>query len=230
MFSFITDKVNAVYGCNHGCYHGNCWANQVALKLQKQGMKKYNMGFTPSFDEKALDKKFKAGHFVFISDMGDLFGDWVPALWIDKTINMVRCSPEAKFLFLTKNPIRYFDFNFPDNCVLGATIETNRYYEGFSKAPRTLDRYLCMRDLDFKHKFISIEPIMDFDLTEFYTWIVSIGPEMVAIGYANLGPNELPEPQLVDTERLISKLSSVGIRIFRKTIREAKKRWALYKK
>jgi len=40
-------------------------------------------------------------------------------------LKVVKETPKATFLFLTKNPARYLEFNFPNNVILGATIETN---------------------------------------------------------------------------------------------------------
>lgn len=42
----------------------------------------------------------------------------------------------------------------------------------------------------------------------------------VAVGYDNYG-NGFPEPQLSKTMQLIDKLESMGIKVYRKTLREA---------
>lgn len=139
--------------------------------------------------------------------MGDLFGDWVPRDWILKVIEATRNSPSSEFLFLTKNPGRYKEFVrlFPENIVLGATIETNRPHK-FSKAPSVTERARAMVELQHKRKFISIEPIMDFDLNIFGDMIEGVTPEQVAIGYDNYH-NHLPEPSLSKTMQLIERLS-----------------------
>jgi protein gp37 len=63
---------------------------------------------------------------VFVCSMGDLFGDWVDSSWIDKVLEEARHHPGHTFLFLTKNPGRYRDFEFPANCWLGATAVDDR--------------------------------------------------------------------------------------------------------
>jgi DNA repair photolyase len=217
MFHFINKKVNPVTGCPHGCVY--CWARRLAEGKLKD-VPRYQKGFISTFNEKELSKKFKKGDFVFIGDMGDTFASTIPNGWIEKVLTIPKNNPEAKFLFLTKNPVRYFDFDFPDNCVLGATIETNRFYENISKAPKTLERYLYLRDLRYPYKFVSIEPIMKFDLEEFLKWIIEIKPELVAIGYDNYS-SHLPEPSLAETNDLIIKLRMNRINIITKTIRQA---------
>jgi protein gp37 len=42
--------------------------------------------------------------------MGDLFGKWVPREWILKVTRAVCYNPNSYYLFLTKNPDRYFEF------------------------------------------------------------------------------------------------------------------------
>jgi hypothetical protein len=70
-------------------------------------------------------------------------------------------------------------------------------------------------------RFISIEPILDFDLDEFLEAIDDITPEFgVAIGYDNYN-HHLPEPTLEKTMALIKGLEDAGIKVYRKTLRKA---------
>ena len=163
---------------------------------------------------------------VFVSDMGDLWGDWVPDEWIRRVLNHVRRFPDTWFLFLTKNPQRYHDFldEIPGNAIPGATIETNRdeyFQEGgtprISRAPLPSSRYQAMRSLDWPLKFISIEPILDFDLDVFTGWIEEINPFMVYVGYDNYN-HRLPEPTLAKTMEFIRRLEDFTL-VIRKTIR-----------
>ena len=125
----------------------------------------------PKLVEKELKKKFH-DEFVFVSDMGDLFGEWVPSEWVVKVLTAVKQSPDSTFLFLTKNPRKYKDFVglLPCNVVLGVTLESNREYS-ISKAPSPFDRYRSMADIEFENKLVCVEPIMDFDLETFVQWI-----------------------------------------------------------
>ncbi|MCD6443814.1 hypothetical protein CW710_02285 [Candidatus Bathyarchaeota archaeon] len=54
---------------------------------------------------------------------------------------------------------------FPRNSLLGATIETNRDSSNISKALSPVERFEAMLELNHPHKFIVVEPILDFDLS-----------------------------------------------------------------
>lgn len=217
MFDNITETWNPVVGCLHNCTY--CWARRLA-ETKLRNIERYKDGFKPKLVEKELKRKFYK-ESVFAVDMGDLFGNWVPQEWIVKVINAIKQSPSSNFLFLTKNPKRYMEFLdlYPENVVLGATIETNRDYN-VSKCPTTCERYKYMRELPFKNKVISIEPIMDFDPEIFVQLLRDIGPVLVHVGYDNYN-NNLPEPSLSKTYQLIDQLR-VFTRVKTLTLRESK--------
>jgi len=176
-------------------------------------------------NESEFKKRFKRNEIVFVSDMGDLFGDFIPTTWILKVLERTRRFPDTWFLFLTKNPKRYHYFldHFPEKALLGATIETNldplySEYE-ISRAPKPSERYGAMAKLNWDFKFISIEPILEFELDGFVSWIREIKPRLVFIGYDNYN-NRLPEPTLSETLELIEKLKCTTL-VIEKTIRKA---------
>ena len=220
MFDKVSKTWNPITGCLHYCKY--CWARNFA-ETRLKFTEKYKKGFVPQIHEKEFKRGFNGG-FVFVSDMGDLFGDWVPREWILKVIEHIKKFPDTNFLFLTKNPKRYHEFidYFPENTILGATIETNRddLYRKYSisKAPLPSERYKAMKALDWPKKFVSIEPILDFDLKDLYTWIREIKPILVYVGYDNYGHN-LPEPDIKKTTSLITLLAKyTHVRV--KTLRE----------
>jgi protein gp37 len=85
----------------------------------------FPVGFEPTFYHERLDepKGVKKPSKIFVSDMGDLFGDWVPDYWIGNILEVIHECPQHTFLLLTKNPKRYLEFNFPDNAWPGTSIE-----------------------------------------------------------------------------------------------------------
>ena len=81
------------------------------VNTRLKNSEKYKDGFKPKLVEKELRRRFH-NQFVFVSDMGDLFGEWVPSEWIIEVIGAVKQSPDSTFLFLTKNPRRYRELSF----------------------------------------------------------------------------------------------------------------------
>jgi DNA repair photolyase len=198
------DTWNPITGCMYNCLY--CWARNYAKRLAAMNVEPYRThGFKPNFAEWRLKQKFPKGGFTFVSDMGEMWGEWVPREWILKVLNVLTVKPKTRFLFLTKNPRRYHEFLdiFTDNMLLGATIETNRSCK-ISRAPPQKERFEAMKKLDWKHKAVVIEPILDFD-PEFIDWIKEIKPEMVYVGYDNYN-NRLSEPQLSKTQTFVNQL------------------------
>ncbi|MEM2644410.1 MAG: DUF5131 family protein [Candidatus Bathyarchaeia archaeon] len=217
-FGEITDSWNPITGCLHMCSY--CWARNYAKRLASMGVEPYKThAFNPAFAEWRLKQRIPNGRFVFVSDMADMWGDWVPAEWIESVLRYVRSKPKVNFLFLTKNPKRYLEFEdkFSDNVMLGVTLETNRDYK-LTRAPPPRERYEAMTRLGWKWKAVVIEPILDFDV-EFIDWIYDISPEIVYVGYDNYR-NNLPEPKLEKTMILLEALENVTD-LRPKTIRKA---------
>jgi protein gp37 len=218
MFPFITETWNPLGGeCPHNCK--GCWAKAYINRLN---MPKYHGEYT--LDAKQINKKFKAGSFVFVCDMLDLFAANVPMVAIMTILKKISEQPEVTFLLLTKNPRHMWIYDLPKNVVAGATIETEfdprLYGFEYSKAPLTSDRIKAMIDLDHPRKFVSIEPIMDFSPGHFLESILAIKPEFVAIGFDNYNSG-LPEPESLEKVlEFIADLESNGIKVYRKTIRD----------
>jgi DNA repair photolyase len=216
MFNFITATWNPLGGeCLHKCSY--CWARQLASKNK---MDKYT-GKARLFD-KELHKHFKADDFVFVCDMTDLFGAWVPTEIIQAIFESISKSP-AKFLLLTKNPEKYRQLiatgvPIPLNCVLGCTVESD--VDHLSSGMQERARLMVMMELQLMGYpvMLSIEPIMDYS-TNFLYLIKDAKPDFVAIGYDNYN-NGLPEPYLAKTMGLIQALEQDGIKVYRKTLRE----------
>lgn len=206
MFKTITRTWNPVVGCYHDCVY--CWARRLA-EAKLKDTPRYKDGFVPKLIEKELDARFKSDEFVFVSDMGDLLGDWVDSSWIHQVLDTIAKWPETTFLLQTKNPSRFLDFVLPPNVYAGATIETDVWYPDISKAPQPFSRYRAMSKLPSDtRKFVSIEPIMDFALGSFLDWITNIKPDIIEVGADNYRHN-LPEPPWWKVERLLEGLRQV---------------------
>jgi DNA repair photolyase len=222
MFNIVTATWNPISGCLYNCNY--CWAKDLAVTKLKNA-KRYSKGFKPSLNESELNVRFVKGDLIFVSDMGDMFADFIPTEWIVKVLDHIRQFPEADFLFMTKNPKRYIELlpQIPEKAILGATIETNIdeivQTDKVSGAPLPSERYEAMKALDWDRKIVSIEPILDFELKTFIKWIEEINPFIVYVGYDNYC-HKLREPTLKQTTELLNKLPETSL-VIRKAIRPA---------
>jgi len=78
---------NPTTGCTKvsaGCT--NCYAETLALRLQKMGIKRYKNAFKLTLHEDALNLpfKWKETKKIFVNSMSDLFHKDVPDEFIDK--------------------------------------------------------------------------------------------------------------------------------------------------
>lgn len=188
---------NLFTGCNFNCSY--CWARKLA-----EGRLKYSYpnGFIPTTHPNRFSKRFKPDDFVFPISMGDI--SFAPSVVVDWIITTAKKYPDTKFLLCSKDPAIFKLVKFyQPNLYLGTTLESNRKYKG-TKAPLPYQRYMIMRDLSCQHKFLSLEPLMDFDL-EFIKWIEHINPEIVELGADNYH-NNLPEPNSEKTNALLNYL------------------------
>lgn len=166
--------------------------------------------------EKELEVPYRKGKTIFIENCNDLFA--APVSSADTLAILAHCClwPENTYVFQTKEPSGYsaFQHHFPPQTILGVTIETNRGTFKFSKAPDPHMRFVAMLG-DFvqqSRRFVTIEPIMDFDLDILSGWIKEIRPEFVNIGADSKG-HHLPEPPIEKVQTLISLLADAGIEI-----------------
>lgn len=215
MFNMVTEIWNPVTCCLHNCKY--CWARKLA-ETRLKNSRRYSNRFKPRLNREEFRRKFNGG-IIFVSDMGDLFGSFIPDEWIEAVLNHVRKYKNTTFLFLTKNPERYRDFEFLENSILGATIETDKdEIYNVSDAPKPSKRIKAMIELDWDAKFVSIESILDFS-PKFWKKIEKINPFMIYIGY-NYN-SKLSEPSPDKTLSLIKKLRDNGFLVLEKTIRRA---------
>jgi len=202
MYPWCDYTWNPIRGkCPHEC--GYCY------------MKKFKVGEL-RLDEKSLNDDLGKGNTIFVGSSTDMFADAVPTEWISRVLSRCNFRIGNTYLFQTKNPSRFFDFleSFPSGVILGTTIETNR--ESPSTAPDAMSRMIAMSAEPLKGftKFVSIEPVMDFDLPILSSWMYRIRPKFISIGADSKG-NNLTEP---DAEKLklfigeMQKLTEVKVK------------------
>ena len=162
--------------------------------------------------ESELKKGLGENKEVFVCGQNDLFEAGVPSLMIEAILrrNSER-SQSNRYMIQSKNPVRMIDFveSFPRNSFVGTTIETNRVelIRKHTDAPCVFGRMagLCAMSDHFP-VYVTIEPIMDFDVDEFVRVISMVNPKKVYIGADSKG-NGLEEPSEVKVVELVKQLS-----------------------
>lgn len=201
MYSFITHTWNPLAGeCPHGCIY--CSTN----KLKKYPAVKSKYSGEVRLEEKELKANLGKDYFIFVGAQNDLFAEGVSTSFIDWTLEY--CSRfDNKYLFQSKNPKRFADFDLPNKSVVCTTIETNRWYpEIMNHAPHPEERAEAMAEASKQYPtFVTIEPILDFDLDELLALIKQCNPKQVNIGADSKG-HHLPEPDRGKIIRLIKEL------------------------
>jgi protein gp37 len=197
LYDFISHTWNPVKGeCPYQCSY--CYVRRM---MERYGRKQNPL----HLDEKELKTDLGQHNFIFVCSGCDLFHPDVPDEWIMKVIGKTTVVwRDNTFLWHTKNPERAFDFLFPPNSVLCATIESNIPWPGISKAPQPFDRIDALKRWKGR-KMISVEPVTDFNVMTFSEMILSCEPEQVNIG-ADSGSNRLPEPSPEKLAALIEAL------------------------
>ena len=197
MYDFITHTWNTVKGeCPHRCSY--CY------------MKRWGKQPPLHFDEKELKTDLGKNNFIFVGSSCDMFAECIPYEWIVKTLEHCAQYSENKYFLQTKNPenLTYFLGNRAINFSICTTLETNIFYNRImNDCPPPQDRALAFAWANGGKKYITIEPIMDFDLFDFVEMIKGCNPMQVNIGAdSNPKRNRLPKPPKEKILALISEL------------------------
>jgi protein gp37/ParB-like chromosome segregation protein Spo0J len=188
----------------NGVVSHNCYARNLTKRFPDN----FPYGFEPHFWEERLGapknsplpKSEAIGdRNVFVCSMADLFGEWVPQEWIDKILDKVKENPQWNFLFLTKNPKRLINQNWPENCWVGTTADTQKRFE---------NAIINLEELDKSENrppviFISFEPLLEEIFLDKYDlscveWII-IG------GQSSAGDSPEFQPEWKWVEKILIK-------------------------
>ncbi len=184
--------------CPHDCVY--CFVKRYYIKAE-YGYKQPEL----HLDERELKTDLGQGNYIFVGSSCDMWADDILEWWIDKVLGHCHSYPNNKYLFQTKNPQGFHGgFVFPNDTILGITLETNRPTNGVSRAPSPVSRVMAFATLNYP-KMVSIEPIMKLDVDVMVDWIKEIAPEFVSIG-ADSKEHYLPEPTGDKIEALIEGL------------------------
>lgn len=196
---------NPITGCLKGCEY--CYARRLANgRLKSRYLQNLNIAlphekeafgntFYPRFwPDRMFDIPIKCyepnKHLgIFVCDMGELFGSWIPKEWTLRVFTRIRALNWHRFYLLTKQPQNLIKFSpFPDNCWVGVSATD---FDMFGLAIHYLSK------IEAKVKYISFEPLLGridinpFPPEKYYKWV-----NWVIVG-AQTKPHKAPELEWV---------------------------------
>lgn len=209
MYDFITHTWNPIVGrCPHDCKY--CYA------IYKYGQ---NLSDKIKLKEECFKDRFGTGNYIFVGSGIDIFAKDIPDEWISRILDFCYNNSTDlfgttnRFLFQSKNPSRilqYIDHPVFQSSVVCTTIETNRYYPAImNNSPAVEERTKAMSIIAASgiSTYLTIEPIMDFDLKELLLLIDMCRPIQINIGANTFLNKRLPEPSPNQLQQLIKALS-----------------------
>ena len=208
---------NPFSGCRFGCIYCEPSFQRQAKRQKRTCQQCYE--YVPHYHLERLTR-IPSAKIVFVCGNGDLsFCDPAYTRRIIASIKAHnRRCPYKTYYFQSKRPEYFNQFlgELPGNIVILTTLETNRDqgYGEVSKAPVQSVRYEQFLALDWPRNVLTIEPVMDFDLDVFTSWITALRPEYVWLGFnSKPGAVTLPEPSKDNFERLHDYLITKGIEV-----------------
>lgn len=122
----------------------------------------YPFGFAPTLHKYRMDypEKLKMGNNIFVGAMSDIFGEWVPDVWLDEIFSVCIQHHIHNYLFLTKNPERYTKYAVPnvENIWYGTSITRKIEMNRIKSLPA---------GAGYKN-FVSMEPLLEYLNPEYY--------------------------------------------------------------
>jgi hypothetical protein len=198
MYYFINFTWNTIKGqCKHNCSY--CfmkrWGEQKPVRLD--------------YDELKTD--LGEGNFIFVGSSCDMFANDIPMEWTRHTLEKCHQHSGNKYFFQSKDTgsMSYFEDSLEAMAAsVCTTIETNYFYEGImGKCPPPKTRAFWFgKGFGRCDKYVTVEPIMDFDLKPMVELIKSCEPLQVNIGANTSGKVKLPEPSKSKILDLIGEL------------------------
>ena len=217
MYDWVTHTHNHLAGaCPHRCTY--CSTQDMARRFP---VMRDRYSGPPRLIEESFKVNYGTGKTIFIENCSDMFAEGIPDEFIWDVLKHCRRYPLNTYVFQTKNPSRVKDFLgwFPlmGKYIIGTTIETNRDYE-VSQAPPVKDRGWNIYSMDVapERKFVTVEPLLKFDLKEFKDVLICAGAPTFYIG-ADSKNHGLPEPTGGEIWALICALRGAGKKVVLKS-------------
>lgn len=199
-YKITRDDGTEIYEINEQPYY-------VDDETGKQYKCAYPHGFVPTLHRYRMEeyRNKKRQRNIFVGSMADIFGEWVPDRWIREVFNACEKAPQHNYLFLTKNPQRYFELEkhrelpWADNFWFGTTITNpNQPYTWFMEKKF--------------HWFLSIEPLLE-DLGDFGGGPL---PEWIIVGAETGNRKDKVIPRREWIESIVEQCRKYNIPVFMK--------------
>jgi len=196
MYPFVTHTWNTVKGkCPHDCSY--CYMKRFPQR-------------EIHFDKKELNTDLGRDNFIFVGSSCDMWARNITSKWIYQTIDYCTSFDKNKYLFQSKDPSNMFKFlhGMPSDIIIATTVESNKYHPGImNMAPEPHKRIeglfrISCEDIPV---MITVEPIIDFDLSQMVRYLLYPNPKQINIGADSQGHN-LPEPPKEKILELIEAL------------------------
>jgi protein gp37 len=148
---------NPVTGCTKisaGCKF--CYAERMALRLQKMGQGRYRNGFKVTLHDDVLAKplQWRKPQIIFVNSMSDLFHKDIPTDFIQRVFQVMEQAHWHCFQVLTKRPERVAEIAhllpWPHNVWIGTSVEDER----------VIERIDHLRPVPAVARFLSLEPLI----------------------------------------------------------------------
>jgi protein gp37 len=148
---------NPVTGCSKvsaGCRY--CYAERMALRLQKIGQKKYKNGFKVTLHNELLTEplKWKKPQIIFVNSMSDIFHEDIPEDFIINMFGIMQKANWHTFQILTKRSARLVELAeklpWSSNIWMGVTVENADY----------IYRINDLGKVPAQVRFVSMEPLL----------------------------------------------------------------------
>jgi protein gp37 len=184
---------NPMVGCKAGCPH--CPGREKAEKHFGGFKPKFRPEFLKAPQNTPLPKTNDPGdRNVHVCPVTDLFGDGVSQDRINQVLKAVEQSPDWNFFFLTKNPDRLIEIEWPENAWVGVMVDTQ---DGGTRAEEAFTKVKCKRK--FLYCELGSEPIAFKTLEPFKWLILESGKE---------------QPQWEWVESLLNQARQAGLPVF----------------
>jgi len=171
----------------------------------------YPVGFAPTFHAYTLEypERREIPSTVFVSSMGDLFGEWVPDVWISDVFDACKKAPQHIYLFLTKNPGRYLEL--ARKGMLPECPQYKNFWYGSTITNPDTPFFFC----EEANIFLSIEPLLaPFKRESYINALDDVG--WVIIGAATGPGSKHHQPKREWVKDIVDTVREAGVPVFMK--------------